>query len=359
MDDARFAELAVLKGYVTSQQVRRAVSEGKKQPGQARNLAHVMVGLGMLSAEHADGIFRSEGESYRAAAPPGQAPGVRPGGAAFPSVEGYKLVEKVSSSREGNVYKAVQLSMQRTVLLKVLEGEEAGDETAVRRFLAEARAAGRLNHPNVIRVHEVGRSEGLYFYTTEFVEGHTLEETLKEDLPASRAAEICAQVADALDYASRMEVTHGELTPSAIVISAEDQAKVSGLGLTRPSSTRFLLGDNAQYVAPELVRGNPPDARSDIYSLGCILFRSTTGRAPFPGRTPREVLASHASASVPDPHASDPQLPKDLGSIVARTMAKDPSARYASAMEMASALRELKFEKRPKLRRRRRRRRRR
>ena len=341
MDDARFADTAVLKGLVSSRQVREAVAHQKKQPSvQAPSLARVMVGLGMLSSDQAQKILQSEAQS-------------------FPSVEGYKLVEKLSSSREGNVYKAVQLSMRRRGLLTVLEGERAADENAVRRFLAEARAAGQLSHPNVMRVHEVGQSGGHYFYTMELVKGRTLEEMLKQGLDAPGAREICAQVADALDYAARAGVVHGELTPSTIIVTEEGQAKVSGLGLTRPSSTRFLLGDHCQYIAPELARGSSPDARSDIYSLGCILFRSTTGRAPFPGRTPREVLASHLSSPPPDAKASNPQLPRELASIIIRTMAKDPSARYASAAEMASALRSVRFKRRSRVRRRRLRRRRR
>jgi predicted Ser/Thr protein kinase len=260
-------------------------------------------------------------------------------------IKGYKITQVIGEGSMGTVYKAHQISMDRTVALKVLPAEKTKDQRFVEEFLTQARNMGRLNQPNLIRVHEVGKSGDTYFYSMEYVEGQRLDEWMDEceggRLEVKEAVKVFIQVAAALDYGFRAGVIHREIRPNTIMVGDDGQAKLADLGLTKDEQTRFLDGENAYYVAPEQAKGLPSDTRTDIYSLGCCLFHCLTGEPPFQGGAPRDVLSRRLVAVTPDPREINPDVPVDLSQIVMRMMARDPKERFQTPSEVAEALKKV------------------
>jgi serine/threonine-protein kinase len=247
----------------------------------------------------------------------------------------------------GVVYRAHQILMDRVVALKLLPPELTKNQKFVEEFLAEARSAGRLNHPNLIRVHEVGKSGDVYYYSMEYIEGFTLGELMDECengvLDPKRAVGIILQVAAALDHGLRASIIHREIRPDSIMITDGDVAKLSDLGLVKDEETRFLEGENAHYVAPEQAKGGVVDTRTDIYCLGCCLFHAITGEPPFEGAGPKEVLGRRLLSDPPDPQKINPELPEDIALLCRKMMARDPGDRYQTPAELSLAIRELSY----------------
>jgi hypothetical protein len=262
-------------------------------------------------------------------------------------IKGYKITQVIGEGSMGIVYKAHQISMDRTVALKVLPAEKTKDQRFVEEFLTQARNMGRLNQPNLIRVHEVGKSGETYFYSMEYVEGQRLDEWMDEceggRLEVKEAVKVFIQIAAALDYGFRAGVIHREIRPNTVMVGDDGQAKLADLGLTKDEHTRFLDGENAYYVAPEQAKGLPADTRTDIYSLGCCLFHVLTGEPPFQGGAPRDVLSRRLVAVTPDPREINPDVPVDLSQIVMRMMARDPKDRYQAPVEVADALKKVQI----------------
>jgi serine/threonine-protein kinase len=235
--------------------------------------------------------------------------------------------------------------MDRIVALKVLPPGKTKDQSFVESFLTEARNAGRLNHPNLIRVHEVGRWNDLYYYSMEYVEGVTLLDLMDEfeggRLDAKRAINIFMQVAAALDHGFRMNIIHREIRPNSVMITEGDQAKLDGLGMTRDETTRFLEGENAYYVAPEQAKNGNVDTRSDLYCLGCTLYHALTGEPPFQGGGPKEILGRRLLAEVPNPLDVNEEIPKDLAAVCVKMMARDPQARFQTPNELTDAFKKI------------------
>ena len=253
-------------------------------------------------------------------------------------LKGYKIASVVGEGSMGIVYKAMQLSMEREVALKVLPPERTQDSKFVEEFLAEARNAGRLNHPNLIRVHEVGRSGKLFYYSMEFIEGMRLDELMDEceggRLDSKQAVNIFTQVASALEYGQRAGIIHREIRPNAVMVSSDGHAKLSDLGMTKDEASRFLIGENAYYVSPEQAQGTPADTRSDIYSLGCCMYHALTGERPFEGGAPKVVLAKRLHEPTPNPRLENPHLPKELCQLVMKMMQRNPQQRYQTPGEV-------------------------
>jgi serine/threonine protein kinase len=262
-------------------------------------------------------------------------------------VKGYKITQVMGEGSMGIVYRAHQISMDRTVALKVLPEERTQNQRFVEEFLAEARNAGRLNHPNLIRVHEVGKSGDTYYYSMEYVEGQRLDEWMDEceggRLDPKQAVNVFVQVAQALDYGFRNDVIHREIRPNTIMVNEDGQAKLADLGLTKDEQTRFLDGENAYYVAPEQVNAEPIDTRADIYCLGCCLFHCLTGELPFEGGAPKDVLNRRLAEPIPDPRDFNDDISQDLAKIVMRMMAKSPGERYQTPAEVADSLKKVSF----------------
>jgi hypothetical protein len=262
-------------------------------------------------------------------------------------IKGYKITQVMGEGAMGIVYRAHQISMDRTVALKVLPAEKTRDQRFVDGFLTEARNAGRLNHPNLIRVHEVGKTGETYYYSMEYVDGQRLDEWMDEceggRLDVKDSVNLFTQVAAALDYGYRCGVIHREIRLNTIHVNEDGQAKLDDLGLTKDEHTRFLDGENAYYVAPEQIQSREVDTRADIYSLGCCLFHCLTGEPPFEGGGPKEVLQRRLMAPAPNPREVNPDIPADLASVVVKMMQREPRDRYQTPAEVADALKKIAF----------------
>ncbi len=243
----------------------------------------------------------------------------------------------------GVVYRATQLSLGRPVALKVIAAPLSGDESIRRRFLREARLAASLQHPNIVPVHDAGEAEGITYIVMAFVEGPDLRQALAaETFTPERGVGILAQVAGALDAAHAAGLVHRDVKPANILVGSGDHAYLTDFGLTRLAAGADTLTTRGEWVgtpdysAPEQIRGDPITAATDVYALGCLLYRVLTGGVPFPRETREARVWAHLNALPPAPSEFDSVL-QPFDGVVARALAKEPAARYASAGELARA----------------------
>jgi len=269
----------------------------------------------------------------------------------FPTIDGYKILEELGKGAMGRVYKAMQLSMDRMIAIKVLDKKLSQDYKIVERFIREARTTARLTHENIITGIDAGTTkDGVHYFVMEFVEGESLECVLEREkkLKVNRAIDIIIQVADALDYAHKEGIIHRDIKPDNIMISPDGIPKLCDLGLARIESgnSRLTMEGTAlgtpYYISPEQARGLANiDNRSDIYSLGTTLYHITTGSVPFPQSNPAVVCAMHATKSFPDPRSFDEELPDELCEIIDKCTEKKPEKRYQTCAEIVTDLDEL------------------
>ena len=259
----------------------------------------------------------------------------------------YQVERELARGGMATVYLGQDLVLDRTVALKVLSGDMSRDQGFVERFRREARAAASLNHPNIVSVYDWGEADGSYFIVMEYVPGPTLAQRLhaEEVLPAEAAA-VGAEIAAALAEAHRHGVVHRDVKPGNVLIDADGRVKVADFGIaraawanpdTRLTQTGMVLG-TATYLSPEQAEGGIVDARSDVYSLGVVIYEMVTGRPPFGGDTPLSIAYQHARADPQPPRRLNPAVPEWLEGIVLRAMAKDPGRRYQSAEDLRGAL---------------------
>jgi predicted Ser/Thr protein kinase len=260
----------------------------------------------------------------------------------------YELLEEVARGGMGVVYLARQMSLGRNVAVKmILHGVLAGD-TAIARFKAEAAAAAGLSHPNIVAIHEIGEHQGRHFFSMEFVTGRTLAELVRDGpLPTRVAAGYLERVAAAVHYAHERGVLHRDLKPSNIIIDGQDRPRVTDFGLAKrfgSDSDLTLTGQvvgTPAYMSPEQAGGTnygTVDARSDVYSLGAVLYHLVCGLAPFSGESATQILRKVADLEPVAPRLLNPGLPRDLETICLKCLAKEPSRRYGSALELADDL---------------------
>jgi serine/threonine-protein kinase len=263
----------------------------------------------------------------------------------------YKILDQLGVGGMGQVFLAEHTTMRRKVALKVLPAKLAADRAAVERFHREARAVAALDHPNIVRAHDVGNERGTHFLVLEYVEGQNLENRQRADggyLPWGEAVGYVVQAAAGLQHAHEKGLVHRDIKPANILVDKEGVVKVLDMGLARffedqsDNLTKNLDGGavmgTADYVAPEqLLDSSGTDHRADIYSLGATLYHLVTGKTPFEGTTTAKLVAHQLKAAVPA-HEINPDIPEGLSDIIEQMMAKDPDERYQLMAEVVRDL---------------------
>lgn len=266
------------------------------------------------------------------------------------SVGRYVLVEEIGRGSMGTVFRSTDPLIERTVAVKTVHLAKLDDGSLEprMRFLREAKAAGRLTHPGIVAVYDVGEIEDLAFIVMEFVEGRSLKEVLEAGtpVPLATAAEIVRQAADALAAAHRSGVVHRDVKPGNLMLTRAGTVKITDFGIARidqsqRTRTGVLVGSPG-YMSPEQLSGKPVDGRSDVFSLGSVFYELATGKGPFEAASPEDVLQLMTNI-VSRPHAAPsavaPSVPKAVDAIVARALAKNPAQRYPTAEAMSADLR--------------------
>src|ERR687895_580089 len=259
--------------------------------------------------------------------------------------ERYKVETTLGEGGMARVYRGTDQVLDRTVAIKVLADRYAEDDNFVTRFRREAQAAAALSHPNVVAVFDTGDDAAAHYIVMEYVEGRTLGEVLKVEGPldADRASAIAEDVATALQAAHERGLVHRDVKPGNVMIDTEGRIKVMDFGIARAAAddtltqTGTVLG-TAAYLSPEQARGDAVDARSDIYSLGCVLYEMLSGRAPFTGDSAVSIAFRHVNDRPDPPSAHHPGIPPELEAVTMRALEKDPARRHQSAEEFRQAL---------------------
>jgi serine/threonine protein kinase len=270
----------------------------------------------------------------------------------------YRILERIGSGGMGVVYKAEDTRLRRTVALKFLPASMTGDDRAVARLTREARTASSLSHPNICTIHDIGEANGRPFIAMEFLDGQPLNEAIgTRPLDTARLTDIAIQIADALDAAHAHGIVHRDIKPANIFITRRGHVKVLDFGIARPGPEPAPAGEDAEtllvtqpgtvtgtlaYMSPEQALSKPVDARSDLFSLGLVLFEMATGRQGFDGNTPAAIYDAILNRQPPLAREINPALPVALDAILARALEKDPDLRYQTASDMRADLQRLK-----------------
>jgi eukaryotic-like serine/threonine-protein kinase len=258
----------------------------------------------------------------------------------------YEILDEIARGGMGVVYRARQINLNRMVALKVLLIGHFANDTFIKRFRREAKAAASLNHPNIVSIHEVSEDQGQPYFSMELIEGHNLAELTREKPLAARdAAQLLKTIAEAVHFAHQGGLLHRDLKPSNVVVDASNIPHITDFGLAKRvedadlTLTGQVLG-TPNYMPPEQAdpKRGPTTVASDVYSLGAILYQLLTGRAPFMAETITQTLRLVSEGEPVSPRLLSPSVPRDLETICARCLEKDPQRRYGSAHELAEEL---------------------
>ena len=257
----------------------------------------------------------------------------------------YEVLEKIGIGGMATVYKAKDNILKRNVAVKVLRDEFTTDEEFIKRFNTEAQAAASLTHPNIVSIYDVGHEDNLYFIVMELIQGKTLKQIITEDgvLPWKWSINIAIQIASALEIAHKNNIIHRDIKPHNIIITEDGVAKVTDFGIAKAVSNSTITAfgttiGSVHYFSPEHARGGYTDAKSDIYSLGVVMYEMMTGRVPFDADTPVSIALKHMQEKPVEPIKLNPSIPYAVNKIIMKAMQKEVALRYSSATEMLKDL---------------------
>ena len=260
----------------------------------------------------------------------------------------YEIIEKVGNGGMATVYRAEDKVLKRNVAVKVLKDEFTTDEEFIKRFEIEAQSAARLTHPNIVSIYDVGSEDNLYYIVMELIRGKTLKEIIVEErgpLPWKWSVNVAIQIASALEMAHKNNIIHRDIKPHNIIITEDGIAKVTDFGIAKAVSNSTITAfgttiGSVHYFSPEHARGGFTDAKSDLYSLGVVMYEMVTGRVPFDADTPVSVALKHMQEEPEEPIELNPNLPSAVNRIIMKALKKDTTLRYQSATDMLVDLRQ-------------------
>ncbi|UQZ36342.1 serine/threonine protein kinase [Paenibacillus sp. PK3_47] len=257
----------------------------------------------------------------------------------------YQVIERIGGGGMALVYRAHDILLNRNVAIKVLRNQFVHDEEFIRRFRREAQSAASLSHPNVVSIYDVGQEEDIHYIVMEYIEGHNLNEIIKERAPlqVDEAVRIASQICDALDHAHQNQIIHRDIKPHNILIGRNGRVKVTDFGIARAvtsttiTQTGSVVG-SVHYFSPEHAKGVTTGEKSDLYSLGIVLYQMLTGVLPFLGESPISVALKHLQEEFEEPRVLNPLIPQSVENVILRSMRKNPDERYQSAKQMLQDL---------------------
>ena len=261
----------------------------------------------------------------------------------------YEIIEKIGNGGMATVYKAKCHVLNRYVAVKILKDEFTTDQEFIKRFEVEAQAAASITHPNIVSVYDVGKDGNLYYIVMELIQGKTLKEIILEEhgpLPWKWSINIAIQIASALEVAHKNNIVHRDVKPHNIIITEDGVAKVTDFGIAKAVSNSTITAfgttiGSVHYFSPEQARGGYTDAKSDIYSLGVVLYEMLTGKVPFDADTPVSVALKHIQEEPIAPKQLNEKIPQAANDIILKAMRKDTNLRYQSVTLMLKDLKQV------------------
>lgn len=257
----------------------------------------------------------------------------------------YKILEVIGGGGMANVYLAKDMILEREVAMKVLRFDFSNDDEFIKRFRREAQSATSLAHPNVVSIYDVGEEDGIYYIVMEYVDGQTLKQYIQQFAPIHprKAVNIMVQIVSAIQHAHDNHIIHRDIKPHNILIDHHGNVKVTDFGIAMALSSTTITQTNSvlgsiHYLSPEQARGGLANNKSDIYSIGIVLFELLTGRLPFDGESAISIALKHLQSETPSPKRWNPDIPQSLENIILKATAKDSFHRYDSAEEMEKDL---------------------
>ena len=253
----------------------------------------------------------------------------------------YQVIRSIGEGGMANVYLAYDTILDRNVAVKVLRGDLATDEKFVRRFQREAMSASALSHPNIVEMYDVGEDDGNYFIVMEYIDGKTLKNLIKKRgaLTVAEVVDIMLQLTSAISCAHDSYIIHRDIKPQNVMILDDGRVKITDFGIAIASNASELTQTNSvmgsvHYLPPEQANGAGATAKSDIYSLGILMFELLTGKLPFKGENAVEIALKQMKEQIPSVCAINPEIPQSIENVILKACAKNPKNRYANVKDM-------------------------
>ncbi|MBY0112291.1 MAG: serine/threonine protein kinase [Phycisphaerales bacterium] len=341
--DTLVARMVVDAGLATNEEVEHCLALSRQNATEEQNqqsLMHILVN-NRYATERQLARLKQQLEAERS----GQ------------QIAGYKFQGKLGAGAMATVHKAKQISLDRTVAIKILPRKFSNNPQFIERFYAEGRAAAALNHPNIVQAYDVGKSGEFHYFVMEFVDGRTVFDDIAKHKRYNEAdaIDIIIQIAEALQHAHEKGLIHRDVKPKNLMLTKEGMAKLADMGLARAMNDKEMAEAEAgkafgtpYYISPEQIRGEVNiTPAADIYSLGATLYHMVTGNVPFDGKNPSAVMHKHLKAELVPPDHVNPKLSAGISEVIEMMMAKDPKARYKSCKDLLIDLRAVRKKENP------------